>query len=32
MIALRDDRNDRSLQMYLEEPIGDGGWWQYFED
>lgn len=32
MIALRDkDINDRSLQMYLENPIGDGGWWGYFE-
>ncbi len=33
MIDLRDkDRNDRSLQLYLEEPIGDGGWWHYFSD
>ena len=33
MIDLRDkDRKDRSLQMYLEEPIGDGGWWHYFSD
>ena len=32
MISLRDrDINDRALQMYLENPIGDGGWWQYFE-
>ena len=32
MIRLRDrDINDRSLQMYLEDPTGDGGWWQYFE-
>ncbi|MBK7140444.1 MAG: hypothetical protein IPH75_00010 [bacterium] len=32
MIALRaKDITDRSLQMYLENPIGDGGWWQYFE-
>ncbi len=32
IIALRDrDINDRALQMYLENPIGDGGWWQYFE-
>jgi bleomycin hydrolase len=32
MISLRArDINDRALQMYLENPIGDGGWWQYFE-
>ena len=32
MIAMRGrDLNDRSLQMYLENPIGDGGWWQYCE-
>ena len=32
MIAMRDrDINDRALQMYLDNPIGDGGWWQYFE-
>ncbi len=32
MISMRArDINDRSLQMYLENPIGDGGWWQYFE-
>jgi bleomycin hydrolase len=32
MIAMRDrDIEDRSVQMYLDNPIGDGGWWQYFE-
>ncbi|MEW5796462.1 MAG: C1 family peptidase [Candidatus Zixiibacteriota bacterium] len=32
MIELRArDINDRSLQMWLEDPVGDGGWWQYFE-
>jgi bleomycin hydrolase len=32
MIQLRDrDINDRSLQMWLEAPMGDGGWWTYFE-
>jgi len=32
MIALRDrDLSDRSLQMYLDDPVGDGGWWTYFE-
>jgi len=32
MIALRDrDIDDRSLQMYLDHPVGDGGWWTYFE-
>jgi bleomycin hydrolase len=32
MIAMRDrDINDRALQMNLEAPIGDGGWWQYFD-
>jgi bleomycin hydrolase len=24
--------DDRSLQMWLEAPVGDGGWWNYFED
>lgn len=33
MIALRDKPlTDRSLQMYLEGPLGDGGWWHYFTD
>jgi bleomycin hydrolase len=32
MIQMRDRKiDDRSLQMYLEEPMGDGGWWNYFE-
>ncbi len=32
MIAMRERPiTDRALQMYLENPIGDGGWWQYFE-
>lgn len=32
MIQLRDrDIDDRSLQMWLETPMGDGGWWSYFE-
>lgn len=31
IIALRDKPiDDRSLQMYIEDPIGDGGWWHYF--
>ena len=31
MIEMRDrDLDDRSLQTYLDDPIGDGGWWQYF--
>ncbi|RME21175.1 MAG: hypothetical protein D6800_12355, partial [Candidatus Zixiibacteriota bacterium] len=33
MIDMRDrDLKDRSLQMYLESPLGDGGWWNYFTD
>lgn len=33
MIRLADQPlTDRSLQMYLDEPIGDGGWWHYFSD
>ncbi|MCX6835593.1 MAG: hypothetical protein NTW07_10760 [candidate division Zixibacteria bacterium] len=32
MIQLRDRNiDDRSLQMWLEAPMGDGGWWTYFE-
>jgi len=32
MIQLRDRNiDDRSLQMWLEAPMGDGGWWSYFE-
>ncbi len=32
MIEMRDrPLDDRALQMYLDSPIGDGGWWQYFE-
>ena len=32
MIRMRDrDIEDRALQMYLESPVGDGGWWQYFQ-
>ena len=31
MIAMRArDRDDRALQMNLDNPIGDGGWWTYF--
>lgn len=31
MIAMRKQPlDDRSLQMYLQEPLGDGGWWHYF--
>ncbi|MCB2231277.1 hypothetical protein KQH82_11225 [bacterium] len=31
MIRLRDKPiDDRSLQMYLQDPLGDGGWWHYF--
>jgi bleomycin hydrolase len=33
MIRLADQPlSDRSLQMYLDDPIGDGGWWHYFAD
>ena len=33
MIRLADQPlTDRSLQMYLDSPIGDGGWWHYFAD
>jgi bleomycin hydrolase len=32
MIAMRDiPVTDRVLAMYLQNPIGDGGWWTYFE-
>jgi bleomycin hydrolase len=31
MIAMRGRAiDDRALQMNLENPIGDGGWWTYF--
>jgi len=31
MIAMRDrSLDDRVMQMYLDGPIGDGGWWTYF--
>jgi bleomycin hydrolase len=31
IIRLRDRPiNDRELQVILESPIGDGGWWHYF--
>lgn len=31
MITYRDTPIlDRSVQMYLSDPIGDGGWWHYF--
>ncbi|MBN2601694.1 MAG: C1 family peptidase [Candidatus Marinimicrobia bacterium] len=31
MIATADqDLNDRLLQKYLEAPVSDGGWWNYF--
>jgi bleomycin hydrolase len=32
MIEYRDrPLDDRSLLTWLETPVGDGGWWQYFE-
>jgi len=32
MIAMRDrSLDDRVMQMYLDGPIGDGGWWTYFK-
>jgi len=31
MIATADqDLSDRMLQKYLESPVSDGGWWNYF--
>ncbi len=31
MIELRKSPlDDRAVQMYLDDPIGDGGWWTYF--
>ncbi|MEE8576571.1 MAG: C1 family peptidase [candidate division Zixibacteria bacterium] len=31
MIELRTRKHDdRQLQMYLDSPLGDGGWWHYF--
>jgi len=33
IIRLRDKPiDDRELQVILEDPIGDGGWWHYFTD
>lgn len=33
MIELVDKPiDDRVVQMYLDSPIGDGGWWHYFAD
>jgi len=33
MIELVDKPvDDRVVQMYLDSPIGDGGWWHYFSD
>jgi bleomycin hydrolase len=33
MITLRDKPiDDRSLEIYIKDPVGDGGWWTDFEN